>query len=367
MLEQTVQEAEFEGILGRQYAEKLGSERAGLYLRLRRLIRPTTVEIYEGPVPNDNEIHIIRLDRKPFGSHYDDVYLSLFLEFEGTGQIVPGDKVLETTSGSAGVSFAGIGRELGYRCIVAIPAGGEQARVDAIKAQGAEVILTDAEKYVSGFPRWILRYLATNRDVTFLNHSMGPTDPRTRKPTINGVTIEAMSKWAYRARAQIGLPDIYFPGIGNGSSVLGPGGTFGAYVIGFESVLSGVVYELIHPGRYEGMFGVEPGSLGRHNLPGLSGKGIEFPHIEAAIRMGYLNEVVLVGDGFAINLFREVTGRSPPPEHVVRWDAIDPGDPSIGRTGRASIAVALDTARKVHGLKFATVSYDSMDRYDSAA
>ena len=50
----------------------------------------------------------------PFGSHYDMVYLALYRHYEESGKIRPGDKVLETTSGAAGVSFAGIGKELGF-------------------------------------------------------------------------------------------------------------------------------------------------------------------------------------------------------------------------------------------------------------
>jgi len=52
------------------------------------------------------------------------VYLALYRHYETSGDIFPGQNVFESTSGSAGISFAAIGRKLGYSCHVVIPAGG---------------------------------------------------------------------------------------------------------------------------------------------------------------------------------------------------------------------------------------------------
>src|SRR4051794_35598422 len=106
---------------------------------------------FEGDVPNENKIWLKLECENPFGSHYDRVYLDLFEHYQREGILRPDGTVLETTSGSAGVSFAAIGRRLGYRCLVAIPAGGERAREEAIRREGAELILTPADRYISGF------------------------------------------------------------------------------------------------------------------------------------------------------------------------------------------------------------------------
>ncbi len=106
--------------------------------------------MYRGKIPNGNRIYLKMESENPFGSHYDRVYIALFRFYEKQRRISPGDKVLETTSGAAGVSFAGIGKILGYECVVALPAGGEKARENAIRQNlrdNAHLILTDASSY----------------------------------------------------------------------------------------------------------------------------------------------------------------------------------------------------------------------------
>src|SRR3989344_5112019 len=83
---------------------------------------------YWGKVAGDNRIFIKEERLNPFGSHYDRVYRDLFRDFIFRGELQPGGIAFETTSGSAGISFAAIGRRPGVRCIVGIPAGGDNAR-----------------------------------------------------------------------------------------------------------------------------------------------------------------------------------------------------------------------------------------------
>ena len=169
---------------------------------------------YHGEVPNGNRIYFKLECENPFGSHYDRVYPALYKHYEEKGRLVPGATVLETTSGSAGVSFAGIGRRLGYKCIVAIPACTENAREEAIKQEGAELINTPADVYVKGFPPFLKRYLVKNRHVIFLNHSMGEFGIE------NTVTTSSLESIAVEAQKKLGSIDYYVAAVGNGSTVL---------------------------------------------------------------------------------------------------------------------------------------------------
>ncbi len=318
----------------------------------------TPVIEFNGSVPNGNRVWLKLECDNPFGSHYDRVYRMLFDRFEQKGLLKPGATVLETTSGTAGVSFAAIGRELGYKCLVAIPEGGEHAREEAIKREGAELIFTPAKDYVNGFPRFVKRYLVQHREIVFLNHSMATGG------TENEVTTSALAEIAVELQQQLDPIDCFIAAVGNGSSILGPGRVLKdkSRIITFETFQSAVAYDLLYPGRYEETYGIKPGSLPRHRLPGTSFRGIDFPHIRLAFQNEHLvSETMLVSDRVMDEQYRDVTGKQMTVS-LPHWDAIEA---PYGRTTRAGIAVALKAAEQVSGQNFAVLAYDKPDRYDN--
>src|SRR3989344_8918193 len=124
------------------------------YEELEIRIGNTPLIKYLGEVPNGNNLWIKRECDNPFGSHYDRVYLALYKDFEENKGLKPGMSVLETTSGTAGVSFAGIGRELGYTCYVMIPEDPiKQKRIEAIKEQKGIILPTPADEDIQGFTK----------------------------------------------------------------------------------------------------------------------------------------------------------------------------------------------------------------------
>lgn len=299
----------------------LSEERIEKYKELESKIGNTPLEKYVGEVPNGNSIWIKRECDNPFGSHYDRVYLALYREWEENRGLKPGMNVLETTSGSAGVSFAGIGRELRYNCHVMIPKGKQlQKRREAIQEQGGTLILTPEYEYINGFPSRILKCKAKIR-ARFLNHSMG------RKGTSNEVTLSSLGGIAREVLAEVPI-DIYVGGVGNGSSIVGPGRVFKKY----DSQIQ--------------IIGYKPEKSGKNELPGLINQDgldpsiiIPFPHIVEANKL--MDKVVLVSD----------------------WDRGVANHEDLGRTGRAGISVALDVAKEVSGENLLVIGYDKIERY----
>jgi len=296
-------------------------DRQKLYESLKERIGRTRLEPYMGDVPNGNSIFIKRECDNPLGSHYDRVYLALYKYWEENKGLKPGMNVLETSSGSAGVSFAGIGRYLGYNCYVMVPEGEQlRKRREAIAEQGAKIILTPEEEYINGFPKRIPQYIGELK-AKFLNHSMG------RKGTNNEVTLTSLEEIAKEVLEEINV-DIYVVGIGNGSSIVGPGRVFKKY----DSTMQ--------------IVGYKPRKSGKNDLPGLINQDgldpsivIPFPHIEEAKKiMG--REVLLNG-----------------------LDTGVIGNEDLGRTGRAGISVALDMAKEVNGKNMLVLAYDKADRY----
>jgi cysteine synthase len=339
--------------------------REELYTELSEQIGNTPLVQLDAYIPNGHSIWIKRECDNPFGSHYDRVYLALFKQFESLGKIFPGSRVIETTSGAAGVSFAGIGKVLGFECHVALPAGGEVAREDAIKKElkdSDRLILTPESEYTAGFPKFIKQFLQENPEFVFLNHSMG------RRLQNNAVTLDALAKIAEEVNECL-TPDVFIPAIGNGSSVLGPGMVFRRewgeqiQMYGFESVQSAVTYDLMFPGSYKQVFSIEPGTLSRHRMPGTSFQGIDFPHIRGAVNEGILDGVFLVSSSQLDAEYIAITGTNKT-QALAHWDQFTHED--LGRTGRASIAVAYHHAQQLGENKnIIVIAYDKAERYDS--
>ena len=268
------------------------ASRTQKYQLLAERIGRTPLKTYPGEVPRGNRIWLKCECENPFGSHYDRIYLALLHQFEELDSIRVGDAVYDTTSGSAGCSLAGVGRELGFDVHVGIPAGGEAARVRAIEELGGTIHYTPAESYIAGFTEFILAFKRSHPKVFFLNHSMG------KRGRVNDVALDALATISREVEGELERIDFFIPAVGNGTSILGPARAFATTVdvIAFETFQAAVAYEKMYPGRYQQQYGIEPGSLPRHRLPGTSYQGIEFPHINQSISTGLLKDVVLVSD-----------------------------------------------------------------------
>jgi len=346
--------------------------RKQIYDALSDIVGKTRLVQYE-EIPNGNKIWIKKESENPWGSHYDRVYIDLFREAEESGKIKPGDKVIETTSGSAGVSFAAIGKLLGYDCFVALPAGGEVAREKAILEHlpnKDHLIMTPAESYIAGFPQFLKKFLPTHKDFYFLNHSMGPRDKTTGLFTCNETTIKAIAPIAYETLEELSKKDIhldyFISAIGNGSNTLGIGRVLkdGCKVIGVETFQSGAAYDLMKPGEYEKKYGIKPGELPRHKYPGTSYPGIPFPHIQSCITEKVLDDMILVSDSQMDKNYLEKTGRCDS-TYLPHTDRDTLKDLHLGKTTKMTLATALDLSEKVKDKNFLVIEYDKPERYDS--
>src|SRR5262245_29292696 len=81
----------------------------------------------------------------PGGSVKDRIGVAMLEAAEREGRIKPGGTVIEGTSGNTGMGLALAAAIKGYQCIFTMPDKMSQEKIDALRALGAEVIVTPTE------------------------------------------------------------------------------------------------------------------------------------------------------------------------------------------------------------------------------
>src|SRR5207253_1264678 len=81
----------------------------------------------------------------PGGSVKDRIGIAMLEAAEKAGEIRPGGTIIEGTSGNTGMGLALAAAIKGYQCIFTMPDKMSQEKIDALRALGAEVIVTPTQ------------------------------------------------------------------------------------------------------------------------------------------------------------------------------------------------------------------------------
>ena len=108
------------------------------------------VRLQRTPVPNKNTILLKLEGNNPAGSIKDRPALNMILQAERRGEISPGDRLIEATSGNTGIALSMVAAAKGYRMTLIMPDNLSEERKASMLAYGAELILVSSAQGMEG-------------------------------------------------------------------------------------------------------------------------------------------------------------------------------------------------------------------------
>ncbi|PLY14718.1 MAG: cysteine synthase A [Sedimenticola sp.] len=118
----------------------------------------------------------------PAASVKDRPALNMIERAEAKGLIKPGDIIIEPTSGNTGIGIAMVAAVKGYHAVMVMAADMSEERKTILRAFGAELVLTPAEKGTKGAIEEAKR-LAAEKGWFFVGQHFNPDNPAAHKAT----------------------------------------------------------------------------------------------------------------------------------------------------------------------------------------
>lgn len=118
--------------------------------RIDQLIGNTPVVKLNGLDENFAEVFIKLEFFNPGGSVKDRIARQMIESAEASGELKPGDTIVEPTSGNTGIGIAMVGAAKGYKVVLIMPDTMSIERRKILLAYGAELILTEGAKGMKG-------------------------------------------------------------------------------------------------------------------------------------------------------------------------------------------------------------------------
>lgn len=265
----------------------------------------------------------------PAGSVKDRVARQMLDDAEEKGLLTANSVIIEPTSGNTGIGLAAVAAARGYRMIVVMPETMSEERRRLVKAYGAELVLTEGAKGMTGAIAKADELAAEIPNSFVPGQFVNPSNPKAHYNTTGPEIFEDTD----------GEVDIFVAGVGTGGTITGVGRYLKeknpkVRIVAVEPLTSAVL---------------STGKAGPHKIQGI-GAGFVPEILDTEI----YDEIIPVSNEAAFAVGREV-GKA---EGVL-----------VGISSGAAIHAAIELAKRAEnkGKTIVVLLPDTGDRYLSTA
>ena len=265
----------------------------------------------------------------PGGSVKDRPALAMIEAAERAGRLVPGrSTIVEATSGNTGIGLALVAAVKGYRLVLTMPENMSPERMALLRAYGAELHLTPADRVMRGAVEKADAIAAADPHAFMPQQFKNPTNPAVHQATTGAEIVEQLGG---------AIPDAFVAGVGTGGTITGVGQAL-------RKLRADITIIAVEPAASAVLSGGPPG-----------------PHRIQGIGAGF------VPDNLDRSLITEVRRVTEDAAEEMRLRLAREEGLLVGISAGAAVTVAVDIARTLGpGKTIVTVLPDTGERYVSA-